>query len=58
MEKLDQLMEELNGQKEAAASDYQKLQELMEQEAAYMEEYDALMEKWEELSTAIEAEEG
>jgi hypothetical protein len=30
----------------------------MEQEAAYMEEYDSLMEKWEELSTAIEAEEG
>ena len=58
MEKLDQLMEELNGQKEAAASDYQKLQELMDQESAYMEEYDALMEKWEELSTAIEAEEG
>jgi len=58
MEKLDQLMEELNAQKEEAASDYQKLQELMEQEAAYMEEYDALMEKWEELSTAIEAEEG
>ncbi len=57
MEKLDQLMEELNAQKEAAASDYQKLQELMDQEAAYMEEYDSLMEKWEELSTAIEAEE-
>ena len=58
MEKLDQLMEELNAQKEAAASDYQKLQEIMEQEAAYAEEYDSLMEKWEELSTAIEAEEG
>ncbi len=58
MEKLDQLMEDLNRQKEEAGADYQKLQELMEQEAAYTEEYDALMEKWEELSTAIEAEEG
>lgn len=57
MEKLDGLLDELNGQKEAAASDYQKLQELTEQEAAYTEEYDSLMEKWEELSVAIEAEE-
>lgn len=28
----------------AAASDYQKLQELLQQEAAYNAEYDALME--------------
>ena len=41
-----------------AASDYQKLQELAEQEAEYTAEYDALMEKWEELSEAIAAEEG
>lgn len=44
MEKLDQLLEALNVQKEAAASDYQKLQELLQQEAAYNAEYDALME--------------
>ncbi|MFR0912180.1 MAG: ATP-binding cassette domain-containing protein [Evtepia gabavorous] len=47
MEKLDQLLEALNVQKEAAASDYQKLQELLQQEAAYNAEYDALMETWE-----------
>ena len=58
MEKLDQLMETLNTEKEAAASDYQKLQELAEQEAEYTAEYDALMEKWEELSEAIAAEKG
>ena len=58
MEKLDQLMETLNAEKEAAASDYQKLQELAEQEAEYTAEYDALMEKWEVLSEAIAAEEG
>ena len=45
-------------EKEAAASDYQKLQELAEQEAEYTAEYDALMEKWEVLSEAIAAEEG
>ena len=48
----------LNVQKEAAASDYQKLQELLQQEAAYNAEYDALMETWETLSEAIAAEEG
>lgn len=53
MEKLDQLLEALNVQKEAAASDYQKLQELLQQEAAYNAEYDALMETWETLSEAI-----
>ena len=58
MEKLDQLLETLNVQKEAAASDYQKLQELLQQEAAYNAEYDALMETWETLSEAIAAEEG
>lgn len=58
MEKLDQLLEALNVQKEAAASDYQKLQELLQQEAAYNAEYDALMETWETLSEAIAAEEG
>ena len=58
MEKLDQLLEELEGQKEAAASDYQTLQELLEQEGAYTAEYDALMETWETLSTAIQVEEG
>jgi len=51
-------METLNAEKEAAASDYQKLQELAEQEAEYTAEYDALMEKWEVLSEAIAAEEG
>ena len=50
--------ETLNAEKEAAASDYQKLQELAEQEAEYTAEYDALMEKWEVLSEAIAAEEG
>ena len=58
MEKLDQLLEALNVQKEAAASDYQKLQELLQQEAAYNAEYDALMETWDTLSEAIAAEEG
>ena len=58
MEKLDQLLEELNQQKEEAASDYQKLQELLEQEGAYTAEYDQLMETWEELSETIAAEEG
>ena len=57
MEKLDALMEELNRQKEEAASDYQRLQELSEQEVEYSAEYDSLMEKWETLSEAIEAEE-
>lgn len=58
MEKLDQLLSELAQEKEAASSDYQKLQELLEQEGAYTQEYDALMETWEDLSTAIAAEEG
>ncbi len=35
-----------------------KLQELLQQEAAYNAEYDALMETWETLSEAIAAEEG
>ncbi len=58
MEKLDQLLSALSQEKEAASSDYQKLQELLEQEGAYTQEYDQLMETWEELSTAIQAEEG
>lgn len=57
MEKLDELLEELNAQKEEAASDYQKLQELAQQEAEYTAEYDGLMENWESLSEAIAAEE-
>lgn len=56
MEKLDELLEALEAEKEAAATDYQKLQELLEQEGAYQEEYDRLMETWESLSEAIEAE--
>ena len=58
MEKLDQLLSDLAAQKEEAGADYQKLQELMDQEAAYAAEYDQLMEQWEALSTAIQAEEG
>ncbi len=54
MEKLDALLEELAREKEAAATDYQKLQELVEQEGSYTEEYDTLMERWEDLSTAVE----
>ena len=45
-------------QKEEAASDYQKLQTLLEEEAGYTAEYDQLMESWEALSEAIAAEEG
>lgn len=56
MEKLDALLAALEGDKEAAASDYQRLQELAEQEAAYTEEYNALMERWEALSLAVESE--
>ena len=58
MEKLDGLLAALGEEKEAAASDYQRLQELLEQEAAYAAEYDELMERWEALSEAIAAEEG
>ena len=58
MEKLDQLLADLAAQKEAAASDYQKLQTLLEEEAEYTAEYDQLMESWEALSEAIAAEEG
>ena len=58
MEKLDQLLADLAAQKEAAASDYQKLQTLLEEEAGYTAEYDQLMESWEALSEAIAAEEG
>ena len=58
MEKLDGLLAALGEEKEAAASDYQRLQELLEQEAAYTAEYDELMERWEALSEAIAAEEG
>ena len=47
----------VEAEKEAAASDYQKLQELTEREAEYAAEYDSLMETWETLSEAIEAEE-
>ena len=54
----DEDAEAYTAEKEAAASDYQKLQELAEQEAEYTAEYDALMEKWEVLSEAIAAEEG
>ena len=57
MEKLDALLKDLGAEKEAAASDYQKLQELTEREAEYAAEYDSLMETWETLSEAIEAEE-
>ena len=57
MEELDALQKELEEEKEAAASDYQRLQELGRQEAEYAAEYDALMETWETLSVAIEAEE-
>ena len=58
MEKLDQLLADLNQRREAAASDYQALQAMAEEEAAYTEEYDQLMETWEQLSEAIAAEEG
>lgn len=58
MDKLDQLLADLAAQKEAAASDYQKLQTLLEEEAGYTAEYDQLMESWEALSEAIAAEEG
>ena len=58
MEKLDQLLAALAAQKEEAASDYQKLQTLLEEEAGYTAEYDQLMESWEALSEAIAAEEG
>ena len=58
MEKLDQLLADLAAQKEEAASDYQKLQTLLEEEAGYTAEYDQLMESWEALSEAIAAEEG
>ena len=58
MEKLDQLLADLAAQKEEAASDYQKLQTLLEEEAEYTAEYDQLMESWEALSEAIAAEEG
>lgn len=57
MEKLDVLLAELEQEKSAAASDYQKLQELMEQESNYQAEYDELMETWERLSMEI-GEEG
>ena len=57
MEKLDGLLKELEAEKEKASSDYQRLQELTQQEAAYSAEYDSLMETWETLSEAIEAEE-
>ena len=57
MEKLDGLLKELEAEKEKASSDYQRLQELTQQEADYAAEYDALMETWETLSEAIEAEE-
>lgn len=58
MEKLDLLLADLAAQKEEAASDYQKLQTLLEEEAGYTAEYDQLMESWEALSEAIAAEEG
>ena len=58
MEKLDELLGALEEEKEASASDYQKLEELARQEAEYAAEYDSLMETWESLSEAIEAEEG
>ena len=57
MEKLDALQKALEEEKEAAASDYQKLEELTRQEADYAAEYDRLMETWETLSEAIAAEE-
>jgi ATPase subunit of ABC transporter with duplicated ATPase domains len=57
MEKLDALLAQLEEEKEAAASDYQKLQELTQQEADYTAEYDALMDTWERLSEEIAAEE-
>ena len=57
MEKLDALLKALEEEKEAASSDYQRLQELTRQEADYAAEYDSLMEIWESLSEAIEAEE-
>ena len=58
MEKLDQLLADPNQRREEAASDYQALQAMAEEEAAYTEEYDQLMETWEQLSEAIAAEEG
>ena len=58
MEKLDGLLADLNRRREEAASDYQALQAMAEEEAAYTEEYDQLMETWETLSEAIAAEEG
>jgi ATPase subunit of ABC transporter with duplicated ATPase domains len=57
MEKLDALLAQLEEEKEVAASDYQKLQELTQQEADYTAEYDALMDTWERLSEEIAAEE-
>jgi ATPase subunit of ABC transporter with duplicated ATPase domains len=57
MEKLDALLAQLEEEKEAAASDYQKLQELTQREADYTAEYDALMDTWERLSEEIAAEE-
>ena len=58
MEKLDEQLAELNRRREAAASDYQALQEIAEEELACSQEYDQLMETWETLSEAIAAEEG
>ena len=55
MEKLDELLRQLEAEKETASSDYQRLQELALQEADYAAEYDELMETWESLSEAIEA---
>ena len=57
MEKLDELLRALEEEKAAAATDYQKLEELASQEADYAAEYDGLLETWESLSEAIEAAE-
>jgi ATP-binding cassette subfamily F protein 3 len=48
--KAEEAIAALDGEVEAAACDYQKLNELLEQRAAAQAELDALYEKWEQLS--------
>ena len=52
--KLEEQSSDLDSQIEVSATDYEKLQELMEQKNAILTELDDLYMQWEELSLAVE----
>lgn len=54
MEKVEERLKHLEGEKERFARNYQELEKIMESEAEAMIEYEGLFEEWESLSECFE----